>query len=490
MDLSCTAATTRPRTPMESIDLGFALARTWFLPLWACWWAAAAPVALVTLVFLNQHPGLWLPALWWFKPAFEALPLYWLSRAFFGERLPLRVAVRRLPRALPRRLWPQLLWRRIGLTRSFSMPVTLLEAPRGAARRERLRVLGTGAAGWLTIICVHLESVLWLGGLLGLAFLLPEGLPGLDLEAALLAEHSAPYWIANLLMLLAISVMAPFYVAAGFALYLGRRTRLEAWDLELEFRRARSARGGPNRRSALALALVLGPCVLVTPPEPAQARTPAEAREAIDAVLAEPDFGSTREERVWVFVGENEETPGPREPDAWLPTELITGIATVIKWAVLLAAAVLATWLGLRILQEYQHPFRRPRSATTAPKGEANPDTTKIPSLVARDLAARARHSLDAGDARGALALLYQGLIIRLRGDGARLPDSATESDCLAAATDIASQAELDWIRRLVRLWQTVAYAHRDVDTAALGALLDTLPQPLAVGAAVGTARG
>jgi hypothetical protein len=40
MDLSRTAADTRPRAPMESIDLGFALARTWFLPLWACWWVA------------------------------------------------------------------------------------------------------------------------------------------------------------------------------------------------------------------------------------------------------------------------------------------------------------------------------------------------------------------------------------------------------------------------------------------------------------------
>jgi hypothetical protein len=32
--------------------------------------------------------------------------------------------------------------------------------------------------------------------------------------------------------------LEPFYVAAGFAMYLNRRTQLEAWDIEQEFRRA------------------------------------------------------------------------------------------------------------------------------------------------------------------------------------------------------------------------------------------------------------
>jgi hypothetical protein len=32
-------------------------------------------------------------------------------------------------------------------------------------------------------------------------------------------------------------VLEPFYVAAGFAMYLNRRVELEAWDIEQEFRR-------------------------------------------------------------------------------------------------------------------------------------------------------------------------------------------------------------------------------------------------------------
>ena len=36
----------------------------------------------------------------------------------------------------------------------------------------------------------------------------------------------------------AVVFLEPFYVAAGFAMYLNRRAELEAWDIEQEFRRA------------------------------------------------------------------------------------------------------------------------------------------------------------------------------------------------------------------------------------------------------------
>ena len=35
-----------------------------------------------------------------------------------------------------------------------------------------------------------------------------------------------------------IGFLEPFYVAAGFAMYLNRRAELEAWDVEQELRRA------------------------------------------------------------------------------------------------------------------------------------------------------------------------------------------------------------------------------------------------------------
>ncbi len=502
MDPTRLAAAIRPRGPWESIDLGFALARTWFLPLWLCWWVTAAPLALLTLVLLHQRADLWLLLLWGCKPAFEALPLYWLSRALFGERLTVAVAARRLPQALPPRLWPQLLWRRIGVTRSFSMPVTLLEAPRGAARAARLRVLGTGAAGWLTVICVHLETVLWLSALLLLAFLLPEGMPRLDLEATLTDSGSMADWIGGLLMLAAVSVMAPFYVAAGFALYLGQRTRLEAWDLELAFRRARARPGragigqagrkgasagradaswthpgrshfGRGRRTvvAVAAALLLA-APLAGPLSPTQALTREEAGVAIDAVLAESDFGGTREAWTWVYVGDTAEPDTDGDAGMALPDGLIQSLASIIKWLLLLAAATGLGLLALRLLPELRAPSRtRRRAARQRPAGTQS-RAAGATAMLPLDIPAEVRRLLGAGDARGALALLYRSQIAQLRTAGLDLPDSATEAECLATAASRARPDQVAWLQRLLRLWQGVAYGHRAADPGAMASLL------------------
>jgi hypothetical protein len=44
--------------------------------------------------------------------------------------------------------------------------------------------------------------------------------------------------IVNCAYPVAALFMEPFYVAAGFAMYLNRRVELEAWDIEQELRRA------------------------------------------------------------------------------------------------------------------------------------------------------------------------------------------------------------------------------------------------------------
>jgi hypothetical protein len=39
----------------------------------------------------------------------------------------------------------------------------------------------------------------------------------------------------------AVAFLEPFYVAAGFGMYVNRRVELEAWDIEQEFRSAFSS---------------------------------------------------------------------------------------------------------------------------------------------------------------------------------------------------------------------------------------------------------
>src|SRR5690606_31602884 len=56
-----------------------------------------------------------------------------------------------------------------------------------------------------------------------------------------------------------------FYVGAGFGLYLNRRTRIEAWDVEIALRRMRT------RLASTAGALLLAACALSLLPLPSQA---------------------------------------------------------------------------------------------------------------------------------------------------------------------------------------------------------------------------
>jgi hypothetical protein len=42
------------------------------------------------------------------------------------------------------------------------------------------------------------------------------------------------WWIASCI---AVLFLEPYYVAAGFGMYLNRRAELEAWDIEQELRR-------------------------------------------------------------------------------------------------------------------------------------------------------------------------------------------------------------------------------------------------------------
>ncbi|MEW8458808.1 MAG: hypothetical protein AB2653_00720, partial [Candidatus Thiodiazotropha endolucinida] len=79
MDLTRIAIKLRPRQAWESIDLGFAMARKWFMPLWSLWLCSALPmmVVLALLPLPLWSAGL---ILWWFKPLYEPTLLYWLSR--------------------------------------------------------------------------------------------------------------------------------------------------------------------------------------------------------------------------------------------------------------------------------------------------------------------------------------------------------------------------------------------------------------------------
>ncbi len=241
MRVDAFAVRLRARTPWEGADLGVRLCQQEFRSVYRCYWSVALPV--IALALATFEIASWLPGLliWWLKPWLDRSILFVLSRAGFGQSTSARDLWRARPSVLWRQLVHSLTLRRLSIRRSFTQPVYQLEGlPRGE-RRERLRLIrkrGGGIAALLTAGFSLLETLLTFGLLSLLLWFAPPGeAPGL--ATYFTAEFGEFFNLAFACgYALVVLSLEPFYVAAGFGLYLNRRVELEAWDIEQEFRRA------------------------------------------------------------------------------------------------------------------------------------------------------------------------------------------------------------------------------------------------------------
>ncbi len=240
-------AVVRPRNHWESIDLGFSMVHFWWKPLWKIWCMVMLPVFLLCLFLIYAHHFLTaMLILWWLKPAYDRILLSFFSAALFGEQPNILHYFKGL---LNTKLLLSLTFWRFDLARSFHLPILQLEGLKGKVLHQRSQLLhkNTGStARWLTIVSFHFEWLLSLSIIGWLYFMTPS----------LYSEYWFSLWdilfneknvIVSMTLdiirlffgILVIGIIEPLYVAAGFALYLNRRTHLEAWDIELDFRRIR-----------------------------------------------------------------------------------------------------------------------------------------------------------------------------------------------------------------------------------------------------------
>ncbi|MEJ2621176.1 MAG: DUF4129 domain-containing protein [Candidatus Thiodiazotropha sp.] len=464
MDLNKIAIKLRPRQSWEGIDLGFAMARQWFLPLWLLWLCSALPVML--LLVLLPLP-LWLAGLilWWLKPLYEPLLLYWMSRRVFSETIPLKGVFRAWHRVVLPQLLAMLSWRRLTSARSFFMPVVVLEGLRGAKRSKRINLLAKNsrAASWLTIVGLHFEVILQFG-LLGLILvMIPDDLLWTDWQSYFFEPDLLSGWLQHITALLAMSLIAPFYVAAGFALYLNRRSQLEAWDLELGLRKMaqRHAPRSPNTLLVLIAVLALG----FYQPEAAQANqiSRQDANELIQRVLDDDAFGEERRVENWHYVG-NQESQSDGEDSAlfpWLESfiESLASVGELLLWIVVVSLlAYLLQWY-LKNRLTIGGSLTQQRGSRSAPTIVAGLDLR--PETMPDDPAAKALELIEQGELREALALLYRGSLSQLVHHYAvAIKAGDTEGQCLHRSRSLHNPALFDYLTELTAVWQKLAYAH------------------------------
>lgn len=508
----------RARSQWEAMELGSALVRRHAAAIWKPWLLLTLPVFALLNLAGWWLEAFWLPALlmWWLKPAFERIPLYVISRGAFGAVPGTADTLRAQWRWGWRGLLAYLGWRRLSPARSLLMPVDLLEGGDAGQRRLRRRVLGGAAYGHaalLTLVYWHFEVMLQLAGIALVFMFVPlDALPESLRIAVSLIGSDTPAWVwlgFNLLAWAAMTLIGPFYSGAGFGLYLNRRTQLEAWDVEIAFRRLRErlARAAPllllmalafvpfslplhaqepsdaapttydNHKGGAAPAAVAETPAAIFGPSPVDT---AGFRQAAARAYEDPQLGTKHMVCHW----ERRKPEGEKPTRDWnfpggelvgafvkLLALLSEGFLWIVVGALLLALALTARWW----LPWLRGSGRRRRH-------EAESGVTRhalqLPETLPPDILASARRLWQEGRPRHALALLYRASLDELaRRADIVLPPGSTEAQCLRASKRMPQEADRRLFARMVRTWQYAAYAGRLPSEDEFQALLDDLRQ-------------
>jgi hypothetical protein len=496
MELEQISVVLRPRAPREALDLGAVMLRANAAAVWSAWFAFTLPVFVVcnALGLLLGLPWLGLVLMWWLKPLFDRLPLYVLSRAVFDRAPGWRETLRGQRRWPWRSTLAALSWLRIDSNRALRLPLDLLEGAPHRQRSARWQVLRrriVTETSLLTYGCLQFELVLFLSvWLLALLLIPPEWRPDWigdffrhDVRGAATVWTLAGASVAYL----AMSAIEPLYVACGFALYLNRRTQLEAWDIDLAFRRMRTRLQGLGKVLVVLLAcsggwpLVAHAATSVQAPTTPTASSPelvfgqplddADQRfaAAAAAVYRDPRFGGERKLRRWVLSH-------PSAPTAKLqgmPFPAFGRLFAIVFKGLLWLLLIVVLGALLRFAWRWRgRLLREPAEPVSALAPELRATVEAEPPLPA-DLAAATRALWQSRRQREALALLYRGGVAQTA-RLLKLPLSAeaTEADWLRQAAAIDDPARAQRIVAIVRTWQFAAYAGRYPDDAAIERLL------------------
>ncbi len=473
MRLEDMTVTLRPRQPWEAVDLGCAMVRRDYGRLFVLWASTVFPLWVLVCVLLRDAP-VWIPlAVWWLKPLYDRVTLFFLSRAAFGVRPGFVETWKEWPRLWITNCLPALLWRRFSFIRSFALPAQMLEGLRGSAVNRRIRTLamdGGGSGFSLSYAFSKIEAVAWIGLMWGTYDLLPESATP-DWHGIFNAfdfENTIPdaflWWGAACHMVI-VTLVEPFYVGAGFGLYLNCRTRIEGWDVELAFRRM------ATRLTSAAAAVVIGVLLVGGMPASMQAAEGDEAAKVVQEVLKNPEFEIHKvQTKRWVPDFEESEGDMPDVPSL----DFIGVIGELLFWLLVVGLVV---WLVIYLVNN-RHIFisrGASKAPVRAPKVLMGMNITR--ESLPDDIVAAARAAWAAGDFKEALSLLYRGslswLVTRRR---VPITDSDTEEDCLVQVLSAGDKTEADYFRQLTGAWVQVAYASLPASNAEMETLCDQWP--------------
>jgi len=486
----------RPRDAWEAIDLGFKFTQRNWRVIYFPWALFLAAVVIIVTIGLQRWPLFSLFVIWWLKPVYDRVLLSICSRTLFNDKPGTEETLRSIPENLRSQLFSGLTYHRFSFARSFFLPVTLLEKLQGSERKNRCNILSlrtSGHATWLTVTCMIFEQIMSIT-LIGFIYLMIPENHQADFMGVIFNDDYTfqQSLIINSMYGLGILVIEPFYVAAGFMLYINRRTILEGWDIELSFRNLSNRLSQLIKGSATTLLVLISlSSLLFTPPayaeeddeypeEPiAQSLRPVtDSSTVVEAIFLREEMGKKETRRGLEYIGEDDFDDDKDGFDFSGFADLIVYLAQTFKIlliliiVILIAVAILQRdkWLHLLGIGDRQ---KKEEAVIESLFGmDLRPDS--LPD----DIASSARQLAENNDLRGALSLLYRGVLsILVNHDKLAITSAHTENEILTLANNEIKSSRKSYLGQLTNEWIRTAYSQSISTKDLVLSLCDQWPQ-------------
>lgn len=522
MNLNKLCINPRARTPWEAIDLGCKLAMQWFKPLFLLYaipfYCVALVSILVSYLFSEYFIFIGLFITWLLKPIYERAPLFFASRALFNDKPSVKTVFSNFLKINRLNFFQWLTLRRLSPTRSFDMPVTVLEGLSGSVRSKRIGIIhvrGSGEALALTFICNTIEMLLVIGAYALLLLIVPEPYNGqmLDLISESVGGYSVLY---GLIYVILAPLIGPFYICAGFILYINRRVQLEAWDIDIQFQKIAGKekyRTLFNSISLLTCTALLGLTLFSSQPSLAQTveETPTETTDITEettdltnveldekqrSALAEEskqqilditegsDFNRTKEVTKWRLKTQDnvddeslfsklgnairdffERLLGDGIDAKPIDKPSIDLASLILKFTLIALLVAAIAYLINRYKSNFAFLNKRFKRSNRAINHKPVPETLFGLSVTKHDLPQNVPdeviHIFDTEGPRKAVSLLYRACLSHLIHEkGFQFRESQTEEECLNIVRKSGNSLDTNYLRDVTHLWQSLAYGH------------------------------
>lgn len=534
MRLENVTAKIRPRGRWESIDLGCAMARrsygtilmAWLITVWPLW------IGGIYLMGTFMSPGahVFFSAFWcWLTLQIAGkIPLFVMSRKLFGEEVSVFTVFKEWWTSMIfKNFWSRIIGR-FSAARGLSLPVAELEGLKGHAYKSRVNLLsrngGDGAVQailvcWLMQLVMIASCYFFVGLVIGL-YGETDVLEMITVDLNRYGDEHAGWWLLFFFYLLSVTIIEPFFIGAGFAMYVNSRTVTEGWDIELIFKRLSERlktmyiNKGPSRAGekssgsglaggevtpSVAPALATPPSLSVSkgspaPPTLSKAKIPpslivlgallgmlafsspqAVAGDArVDRIMKSDDFDlnrsssqefeSTRSSGSSSSRGSGSYSGSysPRSSPVGNTAGLFSGVFTMLFWAAIILAVAAVIWVI----------YKNRKALAKGGLSSVDDDAPKVKSVMGMDVTPEslpkeihevARDAWLRGEHQLAMSLLYRGSISWMVNQ-ARVPiiESDTEEDCLRRVKSIQLGADIgSYFKGVTTNWVRLAYGKK-----------------------------